>query len=124
MWISQLLAVADLRGALPAPPPPPSTDQNFLNLMQFFGKLGKKYMLSPPTVIILLLLLLLYFLSHNAIHNPPDCLPPHRTVYGGHSCRQLQFTAYGTFLWNSGIIPVQPKEQPGTVRPVALSIAL
>ena len=38
---------------LPASPPPRHTDQNFLNFMQFFGKLSKKYMLAPPPTEIL-----------------------------------------------------------------------
>ena len=29
-------------------PPPPPTDQNFLNFMQFFGNFSKNYMLAPP----------------------------------------------------------------------------
>ena len=40
-------AVADPRGGH-ARRPPPSTDQNFLNFMQFLGKSGKFVWLAPP----------------------------------------------------------------------------
>ena len=35
------------KGGAPGACPPPPTDQNFLNFMQFFGKLGNNYMLAP-----------------------------------------------------------------------------
>ena len=38
------VSVADLRGCPQTPP----TDQNFLNFMQFFGKIGQICMLVPP----------------------------------------------------------------------------
>ena len=44
---SSRMSVADLRGGTPSVCPP--TDQNFLNFMQFFRKLGKNYMLVLPT---------------------------------------------------------------------------
>ena len=34
------------KGGAPGAPHP--SDQNFLNFMQFFGNLGKNYMLAPP----------------------------------------------------------------------------
>ena len=43
--------MVDPSGVPPPPPqapPPLPTDQNFLNFMQFFGNVGKNYMLPPP----------------------------------------------------------------------------
>ena len=44
--VSNSLFSGGSKGALPARLP--STDQNFLNFMQFFRKLGKNYMLALP----------------------------------------------------------------------------
>ena len=46
MWLLCRESGGSKGGGAPGAPHP--TDQNFLNFMQFFGKLGKNFMLMPP----------------------------------------------------------------------------